>query len=89
MGVPTLNKGTVLTSVIGGFGTANVVSKLGNLLTGAGVGNGVAHADVIVNSECVAEDSSSLKCPDNGTTRVIENLVAAEVLTHKERSVKT
>lgn len=74
---------------MGGFGTANVVSKLGNLLTGAGVGNGVAPADYMVYSDCVAEDPSPLKCPDNGTTRVIENLAATEVFAHKDRTKKT
>lgn len=60
------------TSVIGGFGTAKVVHLLGKLVSGAGVGNILATTDDIVDARTVANLTTYLKIPDNGTTRVLE-----------------
>lgn len=71
-----------MTPVIGGFGSAKVVHSLGNFVPGAGFGNGFVHTEKSVNTDCLTHDTAPLKIPDNGTTRVIENLAATDDETH-------
>lgn len=84
MMVPTYNLNASPTSVMGGLSTASVVHLLGKFVPGAGFGNGLVHAVESVNAIKVTDDTAMLKIPDNGTTRVLENLTAADVLTHDE-----
>ncbi len=60
------------TSVIGGLGTAKVVHLSGKLVPGAGVGNIFVTTDDLVDTSPVANLTTYLKIPDNGTTRVLE-----------------